>query len=79
MDKTQSTLIKGAVKSAISSACGLVMGLPVSDPEHFGITSLAGIRHLGLTILVVVVVGEARFFKQWIDAWKTDESLAPGD
>jgi len=72
LNVAQATLLKGALKSAISSACGLIMGLPVSDPEHFGITSMTGIKHLGLTIAVVVVVGEARFFKQWIDAWKTE-------
>ena len=72
MNTAQSVLLKGALKSAISSACGLIMGLPVSDPDHFGITSLSGIKHLGLTIAVVVIVGEARFFKQWIDAWKTE-------
>ncbi len=64
-------LIMGAVKSAISSAAGLVLALPVTDPQKFNISTLGGWKHMAVVILVVVVIGEARFWKQWADSGST--------
>jgi hypothetical protein len=61
----QKQLWLGALKSAVSSACGLLVSLPLADPQNFSVTSFGGWKHLGLVIGVVVLAGEARFWKQW--------------
>lgn len=58
----------GAFKSAISQACGLIISLPIVDPNDFSISTLGGWKHIGTVMLVVIVVAEARFWKQWADA-----------
>jgi hypothetical protein len=68
MTDTQTQLLKGALKSAVSAATGLIVSLPIADPNTFAITSVGGWKHLGFVILVVTIVGEARFWKQWADS-----------
>lgn len=60
-------LFKGALKSAVSSACGLVLALPIVDPLQFSLHSLGGWQHILEVLVVVIVVAEARFWKQWAD------------
>jgi hypothetical protein len=64
----QSQLWMGALKSAVSAACGLILSLPIVDPQTFNIGSLGGWKHMGIVTLVVVLVAEARFWKDWADA-----------
>jgi hypothetical protein len=68
MNPAQKLLFTGALKSAVSEATGLILALPLTDAEHFNIQTVGGWKHLGITILVVVLVGEARFWKQWADS-----------
>lgn len=68
MNDAQKGLLKGALKSGVSSACGMILSLNIVDPQHFSITSFGGWEHLGLAIFVAVVVAEARFWKQWADS-----------
>jgi len=65
MTDAQRVLLKGAIKSAIGSATGLVIALPNIDPLKFNITSLGGWGHLGSAIVVTVVIAECRFWNQW--------------
>ena len=64
----QKLLFKGALKSAVSSATGLIIALPITDPATFSIGSLGGWKHIGIVIGITVVVAEARFWKQWADS-----------
>ena len=63
-----SDLLSGAIKSAVSAASGLIVSLPVVDPDHFSPTTLHGAWHLVALVGWVVVVNEARFWKEWADA-----------
>ena len=65
MNDTQKTLLKGALKSAVGSATGMVISLNIVDPEHFSFQTFGGWKHLVAAILVSVVVAEARFWNQW--------------
>lgn len=60
-------LYKGAIKSAVSSASGLVLSLPMVDPNHFSMTTLTGVGHTVGIIVWVVVIAEARFWKAWAE------------
>lgn len=60
-------LFKGAIASAVSSASGLILGLPVLDPEHFSVTNIKGLEHIAIMIVWVIIVAEARFWKDWAD------------
>jgi hypothetical protein len=60
----------GALKSAISSACGLIIALPITDPQKFDISTLGGWGHMAGVLGIVVVISEARYFKQWSDGIK---------
>jgi len=71
MNEKRKLLLTGALKSAVSAASGLIVSLPVVDPEHFSIITLAGALHMAGVIVWVTVVAEARFWKQWADS--TDE------
>ncbi len=62
------SLFIGALKSAVSSACGLIIALPIADPFTFSLKSLGGWEHIGEVLLVVVIVAEARYWKQWADS-----------
>lgn len=68
MNDTRKALFMGSVKSAVSSACGMILSLNIVDPNDFSIKTLGGWEHLGSAILISVVVAEARFFKQWADS-----------
>jgi steroid 5-alpha reductase family enzyme len=68
MNPARSLLFKGAIKSAVSAATGLIIGLPIADAEHFNPVTLGGWKHIGLVILITVVAAEARFWKQWADS-----------
>jgi len=61
-------LLMGALKSGVSAACGLILGLPIADPQHFNVNSVGGWEHLGVAIFWVVLASEARFWKGWADA-----------
>ena len=71
-------LLLGALKSAVGAAAGLISGLPVVDPSHFSLASLGGWEHLGMAILWVVIVSEARFWGQWASAVKGNDHGGPG-
>ncbi len=58
-------LLLGALKSAVSSATGIIIALNISDPVHFSVKTLAGWKELGFTIGITVLLAEARFWKQW--------------
>lgn len=60
----------GAFKSAISSATGLIIALPIADPMTFSISTFGGWKHMLTVIGFTVLVAEARFWKQWADAIK---------
>lgn len=68
MTLQQNVLLKGALKSAVSAATGLIIGMPIVDPEHFNPTSFGGWAHLLAAIAIVVVVGEARYWNQWANS-----------
>lgn len=70
MTPAQHALWIGALKSAISSATGLILSLPIVDAEHFSPTTFGGWKHLGAAILFVVLAGESRFWNQWATATK---------
>lgn len=65
MNLTQSTLLKGAVKSFVAGATGVVVALNVIDPAHFNVSTFGGWKHLGLAVLIAGLVSEARFLNQW--------------
>jgi len=68
MNEKRKALLTGALKSAVSAASGLVVSLPVVDPEHFSVGTWQGIAHTAGVIVWVTVVAEARFWKQWADS-----------
>jgi len=68
MNAMRKNLLMGAIKSAISSATGMVLSLNIVDPNHFDVRTLGGWEHLGVAILISVIVAEARFWKQWADS-----------
>lgn len=68
MNATRSALLKGAIKSAVSAATGMILSLNIIDPEHFSFQTFGGWKHMLLAILIVTVVAEARFWKQWADS-----------
>lgn len=61
-------LLIGALKSAVSAACGLVIALPIADPVKFDPATFGGWAQMGKVLGIVVIVAEARFWKQWADA-----------
>ena len=65
MTGAQKVLLKGALKSAVAAATGVITGLPAIDSDHFNITTWQGILRLLGMILWVTVVAEARFWNQW--------------
>ena len=77
MNSTRKSLIKGAIKSAVRSAAGMVLSLNIVDPNHFDIRTLGGWEHLGTAILISVVIAEARFFKQWADSANGNDESKP--
>ena len=68
MNAVQKTLVLGAIKSAVSSATGLILSLPLIDAEHFSITSWGGWAHVGAAVGVTVLISEARFWQQWANS-----------
>jgi hypothetical protein len=64
------TLFHGALMTALSQACGLIISLPAVDPEHFNFVDWKGAAHVGGAIVYVVAIGEAKYFKDWADAFK---------
>lgn len=68
MTPAQHTLVMGAVKSAVGSSTGLIIGLPMVDSQHFSPLTFGGWAHLGLAIFWVVLVSEARFWNQWANS-----------
>jgi hypothetical protein len=65
MNITQSNLFRGAIKSFVAGATGVVVALNVVDYEHFNVTSFGGLKHLGMAVLIAGLVSEARFLNQW--------------
>ena len=72
MNKARTSLLKGALKSAVSSACGMVLSLNIIDPSNFSVKTLGGWAHLGEAILITVIIGEARFWQQWAQSGDTE-------
>jgi len=68
MTDAQKNLFKGALKSGVSSATGMILSLNVIDPEHFSFATFGGWKHLLGAIGIAIVVAEARFWKQWADS-----------
>lgn len=68
MNPTQKALLTGSLKSAVSSATGMILSLNIVDPEHFSFQTFGGWKHLLLAIGITVVVSEARYWKQWADS-----------
>lgn len=60
-------LYKGALKSAVSTACAAIVALPVIDPKTFSPATLHGALNTALVILWLVIVSEARYFGKWAD------------
>jgi hypothetical protein len=77
MTAAQRGLIVGSIKSAVSSATALVLALPQIDPSSFSTITLKGWGHLGIAILAVVIVGEARFWNQWASSGNGPASAPP--
>ena len=71
MTQAQHTLLMGAVKSGVTAATGLIMGLPMVDAEHFSPLTFGGWKHLGFAIFWVVLFSEARFWNQWANSGGT--------
>ena len=65
MNDTQRTLLRGAVKSFVRGATGVIVSLNVVDAEHFNFASVGGLKHLGLAVLIAGVVAEATYLNQW--------------
>lgn len=76
MNQARKGLLKGAIKSAVSAATGMVLALNIVDPQHFDVRTLGGWEHLGVAILISVVIAEARFWNQWANS-ANDNSAAP--
>lgn len=68
MNTVQHDLSVRALKSAISAAAGMILSLNIVDPEHFSFQTFGGWKHVLEAIGIVVVVAEARFWKQWADS-----------
>lgn len=68
-------LFIGALKSAVSAAAGLIIALPIVDPLKFAIATLGGWSQMGKVLLIVILVAEARFWKQWADAVKGNKVI----
>ena len=65
MSPTQSTLLRGAIKSFLRGATGVIVSLNVVDAQHFNFASIGGLKHLGLAVLIAGVVAEATYINQW--------------
>ena len=78
MNATRKSLLKGAIKSAVGSATGMILALNIVDPNHFDIRTLGGWEHLGIAILISVVIAEARFWNQWAESANGDDESKPG-
>ena len=68
-------LLKGALKSAVGSATGMVLSLNIVDAKDFSLATVGGLKHLGFVIAVSVVVAEAHYFNQWANS-KEEETPA---
>lgn len=75
MNAAQSQLLKGALKSAVGAVAGLLISLPLVDPMTFNFSSLGGWRHLLTVIVAVVVIAEARYWKQWSESPADDPKI----
>ena len=65
MTDAQRLLAKGSLKSAISSATGMILSLNIIDPDHFSFQNFGGWKHLLAAVGIAIVVAEARFWQQW--------------
>ncbi len=68
MNDARKKLLIGAIKSAVSSATAIVLSLNIVDPSQFSFATVGGLKHLLFVIAVSVVIGEARFWRQWADS-----------
>ena len=64
MNDTRKSLAKGTLKSAVSVACGVLLGESIIGDLH----TWHGLLHVLEVIGAAVVVGEARFWKKWADS-----------
>ena len=60
-------IVMGAVKTAVSQICGEVLALPIADPSHFNPATLGGWGHIATVFGILLVISEARYWKQWAD------------
>jgi len=77
MTIAQKALVTGAVKSAVSSATGMILSLNIVDSEHFNVMTFGGWKHLGAAIAVTIIVSEARFWNQWASSGNHAPSPVP--
>ncbi len=68
MNEARKKLLKGAIKSAVSSATGIILSLNIVDPKEFSLATVGGLKHLALVVGISVLIAEARFWKQWADS-----------
>jgi hypothetical protein len=66
MNAAQWQLLSGSAKSAISAACGVIISNFVDVPQ--AVFSWPWFRHVLISTLFVIVLCEARFWKQWADS-----------
>jgi hypothetical protein len=69
-------LLKGALKSAVGSATGMVLSLNIVDAKDFSLATVGGLKHLGFVIAVSVVVAEAHYFNQWANSKEEADGTA---
>ena len=66
VNPAQKTLLISAIKSGVSAACGVIIAnLADSTLAPFTVPWL---KHVAIATGVVILVCEARFFKQWADS-----------
>jgi hypothetical protein len=66
MNLTQNALAGGAMKSAVSAACGVILANFVATGNV--VFSWPWFRQVIIQIFFVIVVAEARFWKQWSES-----------
>jgi hypothetical protein len=74
MTPAQKTLLKGALKSAVSSATGIVLSLNLLDQDHFSVATIGGWKRLVFAVAVSVLVAEARYWRQWAESGESPQS-----
>jgi len=77
MSPERTALLKGALKSAVGGASGVLLAVIILDPIKFDVRTAAGWLNIAGAMLIAVATAEARYWKQWADSGNNHAPPSP--